>query len=432
MRHKSIPNQLFINNRNAFTAKMKPGSVAIFVSNYQSHRNGDQVYWPYRQNSELYYLTGIAQEDTFLILFPDAPLPELREILFLKETSDLIAVWEGYKHTAEEAEQLSGIKQIKWSHNFETSFKAVMKYAENVYLNLNENDRSTPENSTHEQDFVRKLQNLYPLHQYQRSAPILEYIRSRKSGYEIDAIKEALSITKSGLLRALKYIGPGKHEFEVQAEIAHELTLKRSNGFSFEPIMAGGANACVLHYVSNNDVLKDGDLMLLDFGADYAYYAADLSRTVPVNGKYSPRQRQVYETVLGVLKEAKKLLVPGKTLNDYNLESAKIMEQALIHLGLISLDDVRNQNPDKPAYKKYFPHGTGHFLGIDVHDIGARYGVLDEGMLITCEPGIYIPEEGIGIRIENDIVITSSGPRDLMEELNFPITCDEIEAAMAK
>jgi len=427
MRYEPIDPQLFIHNRARFTADMQPNSVAFFVSNDQFPRNADANFY-FRQNSELFWLTGIDQEDTFLMLYPDCPNPRFREVLFILETNDHIAVWEGHKYSQAEAAAMSGITTVLWNKEFRSTLNTYMKYADVCYLNTNENDRASNPLATAELRFARELQQQFPLHTYKRAAKIMEQHRSRKHALEVELIKRAINITAGGFHEVLKMIKPGTWEFEIEGTILKHFLSNRANGFSFEPIIASGASACVLHYVKNDKQCKDGDLMLLDFGADYANYAGDMTRCFPVNGRFSKRQKEVYDAVLRVNYAATKLLVPGRTLDEYNREAALIMQDELLSLGLITRDDIAKENPNWPAYKKYFPHGTGHFLGIDVHDIGARYGKLDEGMVITCEPGIYIAEEGLGIRIENDILITKNGPVNLMA--GIPIETEEIEEVM--
>ncbi|MDP2187966.1 MAG: aminopeptidase P family protein [Sphingobacteriaceae bacterium] len=427
MRYEPIDPQLFIHNRARFTADMQPNSVAFFVSNDQFPRNADANFY-FRQNSELFWLTGIDQEDTFLMLYPDCPNPRFREVLFILETNDHIAVWEGHKYSQAEAAAMSGITTVLWNKEFRSTLNTYMKYADVCYLNTNENDRASNPLATAELRFARELQQQFPLHTYKRAAKIMEQHRSRKHALEVELIKRAIHITAGGFHEVLKMVKSGTWEFEIEGTILKHFLSNRANGFSFEPIIASGASACVLHYVKNDKQCKDGDLMLLDFGADYANYAGDMTRCFPVNGRFSKRQKEVYDAVLRVNYAATKLLVPGRTLDEYNREAALIMQDELLSLGLITRDDIAKENPHWPAYKKYFPHGTGHFLGIDVHDIGARYGKLDEGMVITCEPGIYIAEEGLGIRIENDILITKNGPVNLMA--GIPIETEEIEEVM--
>lgn len=427
MRYEPIDPELFIHNRARFAGDMQPNSIAFFVSNDQFPRNADANYY-FRQNSELFWLTGIDQEDTFLMLYPDCPNPRFREVLFILETNAHMAVWEGHKYTQAEAAAMSGITTVLWNKEFRATLNTYMKYADVCYLNTNENDRASNPLATAELRFARELQQQFPLHNFQRAAKIMEQHRSRKHAIEVELLKRAINITAGGLQEVLKTIQPGSWEFEVEGTLLKHFLSNRANGFSFEPIIASGASACVLHYVKNDKQCKDGDLMLLDFGADYANYSGDMTRCFPVNGRFSKRQKEVYDAVLRVNYAATKLLVPGRTLDEYNREAALIMQEELLRLGLITRQDIANENPNWPAYKKYFPHGTGHFLGIDVHDIGARFGQLDEGMVITCEPGIYIAEEGLGIRIENDILITKNGPVNLMA--GIPIETEEIEDVM--
>lgn len=426
MRHQPLNPELFIFNREKFTSKLLPNSIAIFNASPQYPRNGD-ANLPYRPHSELYWLTGIPQEETCLILFPDCPNPDLREILFLRETNEHIAVWEGHKFTVAEGIALSGIKKVMWTSSFEGVFRQLMNYADHVYLNTNENDRSTYFEDGDIQ-FANRCKREYPLHQYHRAATILREVRSAKHEEEIKTLRKAISITENAFYDVLKFVKPGTMEYEVEAKLIHRIIASGGNGFSFDPIVASGPSACVLHYIENNKRCEDGHLMLLDFGTDYGFYAADMTRCFPINSKFTDRQKQVYNAVRNVMKQAVQLLHTGNSLNDYNTQAALIMEAELLKLGLITQEDIKNQNPEWPAYKKYFMHGTGHFLGIDTHDIGRRYEKLPEGAVITLEPGIYIPEEGLGIRIENDILVTAQGPIDLME--GVAIEVDEIEAIM--
>jgi Xaa-Pro aminopeptidase len=428
MRQQPLPSETFVDNRKRFVQHLPKNAIAIFFSNEVVVRNGDQFYWPYRQNSEFYWLTGIQQENSFLILFPDAPLPEMREMLFVTETNEHIATWEGYKLEMEEARKLAGISTVHWSDKFEGVMRQMMGYAGTCFLNTNENDRTPSFPQSYEHRMAAKIKSEFPLHSFGRASEILRKERPIHSSHEIDALKKAISLTKEGLLLAMKSIRPGMMEYEIEGLLQGYYVSKGAKGFSFEPIVAGGANACILHYVTNDRPLLDGDLLLLDHGTEYNMYCSDLTRCFPVNGTFTPRQKEVYNAVLRVMRQARELLHTGNSLNDYNTQAALIMEAELLSLGLISSDDVKNQNPAWPAYKKYFPHGTGHFLGIDIHDIGERYSKLQPGMIITNEPGIYIKEEGIGIRIENDILITENGPVDLMAD--FPIEVEEIEQIM--
>lgn len=429
MKYDLIDKNLFIENRKRFVKNLLPESVAIFNSNDEMPRNGDGTF-PFRQNSDLFYLSGIDQEQTVLVIAPDCPVAEYREVLFLRKTSEMIAVWEGHKYTKEEARNASGIQSIYWLEDMPAIMTTILNHSKNIYLNLNENDRFSSEVPYRELRYSNEIKNKYPNHNYQRSGPIMTDLRSIKSPIEIALMQTAVDITDSALRRILSFIRPGVFEYEIEAEITHEFLHNRATGHAYTPIVASGANANILHYVSNNHECRDGELILLDFGAEYANYAADLTRTVPVNGKFTKRQRQVYEAVLRVMRTATKMLVVGNIISKYHEEVGKIMEQELIGLGLLKAEDVKKQDEKSPLYKKYFMHGTSHFLGLDVHDIGDRYKPMQAGMVFTCEPGIYIPEEGFGIRIENDILITKNGPDDLMK--NIPVEPDEIEELMAK
>lgn len=350
--------------------------------------------------------------------------------MFLKETNEHIAIWEGAKLTKEQARQASGIKTIYWLSEFNTIFNALMAEAKRVYLNTNEHIRAVVEVETRDARFIRWCQERYPLHRYERSAPIMHKLRAIKSKEEIELIKTACNITEHGFRRVLQFVKPGVKEYEIEAELAHEFLRNRSRGFSYIPIIASGFNACVLHYIENNQECKSGDVILLDVGAEYANYASDLTRCIPVNGKFTPRQKDVYNAVLRVMRAATKMLVVGNTIDAYHKEVGKVMEKELIGLGLLDKNEVANQSEGKPLYKKYFMHGTSHFLGLDVHDVGDKYRPFEAGMVFTCEPGIYIREECLGIRLENDILITENGPVDLMA--NIPIEADDIEALMSK
>lgn len=416
-------------NRHNFCKQLKPASIAIFHSNDVMPTNADGT-MPFRQNSDLFYLSGVDQEESILLLFPDFKDERLREVLFVRETNDHILTWEGYKLTKEQAREVSGVQAIYWTHQFEQVLHSLVFEAEHVYLNTNEHLRAMVEVETRDARFIKKIKAQYPLHKYERSAPIMHQLRAIKSQREVELIQQACNITEKGFRRLLGFIKPGVMEYEVEAELYHEFLRNRSKGPAYEPIIASGANACILHYTDNSRECKDGDLVLMDFGAEYGNYAADLTRTVPVNGRFTKRQREVYESVLTVMKAATRMLVPGNTLDQYHKFVGTVMENELIKLGLLNEGDVRNQDPEKPLYRKYFMHGTSHHLGLDVHDVGNRFRPFEEGMVFTCEPGIYIREEGIGIRLENDILITHHGPKDLMEKI--PIEADDIEALMNK
>jgi Xaa-Pro aminopeptidase len=422
-----IPNQLFVENRNKFRAQLKPNSIALFHSNDEHPWNGDATH-AFKQNSDLFWLTGVDQEDTVLVISPNCPIEECREALFIKRTSDMMVVWNGYKLTMEEAQKVSGITNIFWYDEFNVKIHAPINYAENIYLSLNENDRAVIATPYQSLRFAKEIKERYPLHEYERAAPILQRLRSIKSSVELDLMKVAIEISNKMIHRVAKFVKPGVWEYEVEAEVIHEYLRNKARGHSFNPIVASGANSCILHYVDNNQQCKDGDLLLLDSGADYANYASDMTRTLPVNGKFTARQKAVYNAVLRVMKAAKSLLKPGTLLMEYHVQVGQLMEKELVDLKLITLDDIKNQNPKWPAYKKYFMHGTSHFLGIDVHDVGMRYEPMQAGMTFSCEPGIYIAEEAIGIRLENEVLITENGCTDLMQHI--PIEADEIEALM--
>jgi Xaa-Pro aminopeptidase len=427
MRYEAINSALFKLNRKNFVKQMKPNSIAIFVSNELMTRSADASY-KWRQNPDLFYLSGIDQEDTFLVLFPDAPLPEWREILFVRKTDEQTRTWEGNKLTKEQAELVSDIHEVRWSDVFLSSLAALLYQAENVYLNTNENDRSGDTTESAEFKFAAKLKQRFPLHNYVRSAPIMSSLRASKSEYEIALLQKAVDITEKGFRRLLKFVKPGVWEYEIEAELIHEYIRNKGTGHAYEPIIASGENACVLHYVGNDQQCKKGDLLLLDCAAEYANYNADLTRTIPISGRYTARQKAVYNAVLRVMREARSMMKEGMVLNDLNRETGKIMESELIGLKLLDKAAIKKQDAKNPLFKKYFPHGTSHFLGIDVHDAGNRYGKLKAGAVLTCEPGIYIYEEKIGIRIENNIVITKGKPIDLMAKV--PIEAEEIEGLM--
>jgi Xaa-Pro aminopeptidase len=429
MKYFPIDSKLFIENRKKFVSKMKPNSMAIFNSNDEMPRNGDQNF-PFRQSSDLFYLCGIDQEKTILVLYPDCPVPKYREMLFCVETNEIIAVWYGHKYTKEEATATSGINTVVWLSQFETILHELMVNCSSVYLNANENLRFTTEVPYRDVRFNKWLQEKYPNHTYERSTPLVTSLRLQKSPIEIELMKTAIGITNKAFRRLLGFVKPGVMEYEIEAEIDHEFIRNRASGHSYYPIIASGKSACVLHYVENNRPCHDGDLLLLDFGAEYANYCSDLSRTIPVNGKFTKRQKDVYNATLRVMKQAKAKLVVGTTIDEYHAEVCKIMEQELIGLGLFTAEDVKKQDPNNPLFFKYYMHGTSHFMGMDVHDVGTKQMKLLPGMVFSCEPGIYIPDEAIGIRIENDILVTENGPVDLMDII--PIEADEIEELMAK
>ena len=429
MKYHAIDNSLFIENRKKFITKLKPNSLAVFNSNDILPTNADG-HMPFVQNADLFWLSGIDQEETILLIYPDAKDGVHKEVLFLRETNEDIAIWEGHKYTKEEAFQTSGIKKIYWLSQFNTVFNTLMGECENVYLNTNEHARAVIETETRDARFNKMCREKYPAHKYERSAPIMHSLRAVKSKKEIELMQTACNITEKGFRRLLNFVKPGVWEYEIEAELAHEFIRNRSKGFAYNPIIASGANSCVLHYIENNKQCKAGDILLLDVAAEYANYASDMTRCLPVSGKFTKRQKDVYEAVLRVMRGAIKMLTVGNNLNDYTREVGFIMEEELIKLGLLKADEVKKQNPDAPLYKKYFMHGTSHFLGLDVHDVGSRYHKFEEGIVFTCEPGIYIREEGLGIRLENNILVTNKGPHDLM--LNIPVEVEEIEELMAE
>jgi Xaa-Pro aminopeptidase len=428
MKYNRINKELFIKNRNKFISKMNVNSLAVFNSNDIITTSADST-MPFQQHRDIFYLSGVDQEESILVLFPDCSLEKHREILFLKETSELIAVWEGEKLTKKDAFNVSGIKTVYWLNQFETIWKQLMAEAKGIYFNTNEHLRANTEAETREDRFIKKCKNDFPAHQVYKSAPIMHSIRSVKESEEIDLMQIACDITKKGVERVLKFVKPNVWEHEIEAELIHEFIKNRSKGFAYTPIIASGKNACVLHYIENNKQCFAGDVILLDVGAEYANYSSDLTRCIPVSGKFTSRQKEVYNSVLHVKNEAEKLLVPGTIMSEYHAEVGRIMESELIKLKLIDANDIKNQNPDWPAYKKYFMHGTSHFIGLDTHDVGLWNEPIKAGMVFTCEPGIYIPEENLGIRLEDDSVVTNNGkPFNLMKHI--PIEADEIEDLM--
>jgi Xaa-Pro aminopeptidase len=428
MKYDRIDKELFRSNRAKFQQLMENKSLAVFNSNDIFPISADST-MPFQQHRDILYLSGVDQEESILVIFPDCTNESHREVLFLKETSDLIAVWEGEKLSKEQAFEVSGIKTVYWLHQFPVIFKQMMAEAAIVYINTNEHLRANTEVETREDRFIKQLKLDFPAHQVRKSAPILHKIRSVKEQIEIELMQKACKITEAGIRRILPFIKPGVWEYEIEAELAHEFLRNRSKGFAYTPIIASGKNACVLHYIENNKQCFAGDVILLDVGAEYANYASDLTRCIPVSGRFTDRQKQVYSAVLHVKKEAEKLLIPGTIMADYHKEVGKIMESQLLLLGLIDQTDIKNQKADWPAYKKYFMHGTSHFLGLDTHDVGLWNEPISAGMVFTCEPGIYIPEEGIGIRLEDDLVVQESGaPFNLMKDI--PLEAEEIEDLM--
>lgn len=427
MRYQPLPADLYVTNRQRLYQNLPPGSLVILHSNDVLPTNADGSLG-FVQNSDLFYLSGVDQEETILMLFPDAQDPKQREMLFVRETNEHIAVWEGEKLTKEQATGRSGIQRVHWLQEFETQFRIVMCQAQQVYLNSNEHPRATIPTETRETRFTHRCMREYPLHDYRRAAPLMHELRVIKQPLEMSAMNEAIRITEDGFRRLLKFVKPGVHEFEIEAELAHEFIRQRARGFAYTPIIGTGANACVLHYITNHCQCQDGQMLLLDIAANYGNYNADLTRTIPVNGRFTTRQRQVYDAVHRVFNECCRMLRPGVIIREYQEEVGKLMTSELIGLGLLDRDAVEKQDPEKPLYKKYFPHGTSHPLGIDVHDVGHMWKPVQSGMIFTVEPGIYIREEGLGVRLENNILIGEQHNTDLMASI--PIEPDEIEALM--
>ena len=430
MKYNTIDTRLFIKNRRNFMDQMKPSSLAVFNSNDIYPISADST-MPFEQHRDIFYLSGVDQEESVLVLFPDSPKEQHREILFLKETNDHIAVWEGEKLTKKSAFKTSGIKTVYWLKDLEKILFELSTQCNTFYINTNEHYRATIETETREDRFTKWLLAKYPAHSVAKSNPILQQLRSVKDKIELDLMQKACDITEKGFRRVLSFISPGVWEFEIEAELAHEFLKNRSKGFAYTPIIASGNNANVLHYIENNQQCKSGDLILLDVAAEYANYKSDLTRTVPVSGKFTARQKAVYNAVNSVKKEATKLLVPGTLWAEYHVEVGKLMTSQLLGLGLLDKADVQSEDKDWPAYKKYFMHGTSHHIGLDTHDYGLLHEPIQANMVFTVEPGIYIPKEGFGVRIEDDVVVQPSGePFNLMG--NVPVEADEIEELMNK
>ncbi|MFC2114786.1 aminopeptidase P family protein, partial [Bacteroidota bacterium] len=391
MRYEQINPELFNQNRKKLAEKLLPNSIAILNSNDQFPKNGDQ-YHRFCQNSDLFWASGLDQEKTVVLLYPDSPIPKYREVAFILKSNEHIATWDGKKYSPQEASEVSGIKTVLYLDDYDYVLHEVMTYCDTVYLNAIEFYKFKPEVPYRDLRFAKQLKNDYPLHAYKRLAPLIVPLRLTKSDIEIQLIKKAVGITSKAFNRVLKFTESGKMEYEIQAEIDHEFTINRASGHSYEPIIASGKNALCLHYIKNNDTCMDGDLILFDFGAEYAGYASDLSRTIPVNGKFTARQRQVYESVLHVYKKAISMMVIGTTINELNTKVGKLLEAEMIKLGLFTEEDVKNQDAGKPLYTKYFMHGNSHFIGLDVHDVGLKHTVFEEGMVLSCEPGLYIAE----------------------------------------
>lgn len=426
MKYKPIKPSLFQKNRKKLAKKLDVKSVAIIHSNDEMPRNGDQFY-PFRQNSDFFYFTGIEQEKSVLVLCPNHRNEKWREILFLLKPNKTLEIWQGHKLTQEEAQQISGIQTIKWLDEYETILGELLQTNELIYLNISENARFQPDIVSRDFRKHKKLKKKFPLHQYKRLAPIITDLRLVKEEEELHLIKTACNITKKAFHRVLEKVQPGMFEYEIEAEMTYVFLKNGASGHAYAPIVATGKNACALHYVDNDAVCKNSDLLLMDFGAEYANYAADCTRTIPVNGKFSARQKECYQSVLNVLKKAQQLLVPGTTINEINKKVNSLMEEEMIKLGLFTKEDVQKQDPASPMYFNYFMHGTSHFIGLDVHDVGSKDIQLQKGMVLTCEPGLYIAEENLGIRLENDILVDEE-PINLM--FDIPIEIAEIEELM--
>lgn len=427
MRYEPISPDFFVRNRGNLRGLLKPNSMVILHANdiYPTNADGTMAF---KQNSDLFYLTGVDQEETTLVLMPDAVDPKEREILFVKETSELIAIWDGDKLSKEQARAATGIERIEWAHTFDGFLHRMVPQVEHIYLATNEHLRASVVVETRNARFIKDCQSRYPLHRYERLAPLLHRLRITKDAEEIRIMQRACDITEAGFRRLLGFIKPGVGEWEIEAELLHEFVRRGSRGFAYSPIIGTGKNACVLHYLENDKVCQDGEMVLMDVAAEYAGWASDLTRTVPVNGRFTKRQRDVYESVLRVFRGANGILRPGNTPMEYQKQVIELMERELVNLGLFTAKEAREQGPDKALVKKYFMHGTSHHLGLDVHDVCPPHEAYAEGMVFTIEPGIYIREEGLGVRLENDVVIGKDSNFDLMG--NIPIEADEIEELM--
>ena len=429
MKYLPLNSALFVQNRERFAARMKKNSIAIFVSNDEVPVNGDAIY-PFKQNSDLFWLSGITQEDSMVILFPDNPDPKYREVLVLVRPNELKEKWDGKRLRVKEAQDTSGIKTIVWLDSIDGLLQPWIHLADAIYLDTNENDRKSNLVRSRDYRFVDEMQARYPLHQYERAARIMKDLRGIKTALEVEVLQKAIDITEATFRRLLKFIKPGVMEYEIEAEIFHSFLSQRATGPAYGSIIASGDRARTLHYVSNSEECKDGELILMDFGAEYGGYNADLTRTIPVNGKFTRRQRTVYNACLHLHDYAKSLLKPGISIIDYTDKVGEEATQQFLKIGLLKKTDVKNEDPENRAYRKYLYHGISHHLGVDVHDLGTRTEPIKAGMVFTVEPGIYIEEEQMGIRIENNIWITKNGNKDLFK--NIPITTDEIEALMKK
>jgi Xaa-Pro aminopeptidase len=427
MRYPGISPDLFIRNRKKLAGLMEKDSVAIIHSNDQMVRSGDQFY-PYRQNSDLFYMSGIEQEMSVIMLCPGQKEKRKKVMLFLREPDPKLETWEGKKLDLEEAGKISGIGGIHWLDDFKTISRSIILQSSNIYCNIPEHEKFKPEYPSRDERMMAELKKDYPSHEFKRMAPLMMELRMVKEPEELELIRQAIDITRAGLDRVLGFVRPGLHEYQVEAELTHEFIRRGAGGHAYPPIIASGGNACMLHYIKNDQTCKKGDLLLMDFGAEYANYAADCTRTIPVGGRFSERQRKLYDATLRVFRGARSLMEPGTTIDKINELVGKLWEEEHLKLGLYTSSELRNQSEDNPLYKRYFMHGTAHFMGLDVHDTGSKQAELKPGMVLTCEPGIYIPEEKTGIRLENDILITGDGNADLMYD--FPIEAEEIEEIM--
>lgn len=429
MKYLPLNPEIFIQNRKRFTDRMEKNSIAVFNSNDELPMNGDALH-PFKQNSDLFWLTGIEQEETMLVLFPDNPDPKYREVLVLVRPNELKEKWDGHRLTASEGENISGIKTVLWLDVLDGILQPWIHLADTIYLNTNENDRKANLVQVRDYRFAEEIRKRYPVHNFRRSAKILKDLRAIKTAFEIEVIQKAIDITDVAFRRLLQFIRPGVFEYEIEAEIYHSFYSQRATGPAYGSIIASGDRARTLHYVSNNQECKDGELVLMDFGAGYGNYAADLTRTVPVSGKFGRRQRTVYNACLHLHQYAASILKPGISIIAYTEKVGEEATAVFQKIGLLTKSEVKNEDPENRAYRKYLYHGISHHLGIDVHDLGTRTEPIKAGMVFTVEPGIYIEEERMGIRIENNFWITRNGNKDLMR--NIPITAEDIEALMKK
>lgn len=427
MRQPIQTKEFFQKNRERLAHLMQADTVCVLFSNDMMPRNGDQ-YFPFRQNSDLYYLTGIDQEESILLMFPDSPLKHFREVLFLRKSDSKMAVWEGHKYSKEEGRDISGIEEVMWVDSWPDAIKQVATLTSVIYLNQNEHWGSGENPLSRQKREGKKLKDRFPFHQFARLAPLMKELRLIKQASEIEVMQTACNITHKAFERVMKVVKPGLNEYEIEAEITFYFLKAGATGHAYAPIVASGKNATILHYTDNHDEVKDGDLILFDIGCEYQHYASDMSRTIPANGKFSQRQREVYNAVLEVFKAARALIIPGATIDEINQRVEVLLMQKHIKLGLYTAEDIRDDEKARTLVKTYYPHGTSHFMGLDVHDTGTKYERLEAGMVLSCEPGIYIPEEELGIRLENDILVTLDGPVDLMKDI--PIEADEIEQWM--